>query len=347
MADTCALGNYEVFLEKQGRSLSPGLAQLTRIAYSRVLDAPSDASVSFATTGTDCCGQLQAVDHWNTDLIVASGSQVVWRGPVKDVIYRHGSVDVIASDVLEWMQVRIVPEDLTYTDEDMSDIFIGVWNSAVDSVDSPTHSIVRFPSGVTQSRTIEASALRTAWNIASEMLETGLDVTTFGSQIVVGIPTFDPITMTDADVQGDIEVVKDGDAFANRVIANASADITASYPALRQGSNGYPLVETTISDSQLPDAQSAENAAKSRYDFSAMGVRRVRANGGLVLLPSAKLNHKTVIAGQPITFTSTQTCYQATETLRLGRLDVLVEANTEIATIDLQPYGSVAGLGSI
>lgn len=344
----CLLGDYQIALVKNGRKLSTGLSQLERIAYARVLDDVSAASVDIATTGPDCCGQLAAVDHWNTDLIIAANGNEMWRGPVRKVMYRRGGVRIEAQDMLAWLAVRILQNDLDFADADLTDIFVGVWNDAVASVDPPAAELVLYPSGVTESRQIKASQLRRAWNVAQEMLQTGLDVTTYGSRVVAGIPAFRAITMTDLDVQGSIEVVKDGDEFANRIIGDASRNLTAIYPpGPRMGSNGYPLVEDVIQDSQLSDQQSVENAAKARWDFSSRGVRRVRANGGLTLLPTAKLDHRTVIAGQLITFSATQTCYTASETLRLGRLDVVVEKGKETATIDLQPIGGVQGLDTI
>lgn len=347
-AQDCRLGAYQVTFSKGGRTLSSGLARLEQIAYSRVLDAPSSASVQLATTGEDCCGQLGVVDHWNTDMIVSVDREVLWRGPVRKVTYRRDVVSVEAIDMLGWLQRRVVPEDLDFVTVDVSQIFEGIWNSAVVSADPPYASLELYTSGVAESRKIEAASNRFAWSIVQEMLDAGLDVTTFGSRIVVGLPAYRPFAMTDADVQGNIEVVKDGDEFANRAISMAARDIVGIYPAgPRAGSNGYPLVETVLSDSQLQDQQSAENAAKSRYEFSAMGVRRVRADGGLVLLPSAKLDFRRTLAGQFITFSATQTCYPATETMRLGRLDVLVEQGRETATIDLQPIGGLQGLDSV
>ena len=43
------------------------------------------------------------------------------------------------------------------------------------------------------------------------------------------------------------------------------------------------------------------------------------------------------------TFTATETCYDATETLRLGKLEVTVSKGRERAVIDLQPAGTLSG----
>lgn len=176
------------------------------------------------------------------------------------------------------------------------------------------------------------------------MLNTGLDVTTFGSQILVGTPAFTTLDLFDTDIVGEASVLKDGSQYAGRVIANASRDIVGIYPpGPPAGINGYPLVETLLSDSQLADQLSAETAAQARWKFSENGVRRVDAQGGLVLSPTSNIDIKRVLAGQLFNFKATETCYNATETMRLGTLDVEVTQGRSKATIGLQPVGALAG----
>lgn len=345
---TCALGEYGVTLVKNGRTLSTAGAKLSRVEWGRVLDAPSKAEIDLVTAGPDCCGMLGAVDHWNTDLIISAtnpdtlADDVVWRGPVRKATFRKGSVSIEGVDNLGWLQVRQLENDIDFDDQDVSDIFIGIWEDAVASVDSPIHSIYRLPCGVVESRRIDGDDLRIAWNVVTEMLEAGLDVTTFGSQILVGIPTFTAIDLRDTDVIGDVEVVKDGEQFANRVTGNASKDIVGTWPeGPRAGSNGYPLVEAIVVDSQLEDEGSALAAAKARYDYSARGVRRVQAPGGLELKPTANIDVNTLLAGQLFNFAATETCYAAEETLRLGSFKVTATKGEKKVTIDLQPVGGV------
>lgn len=362
MTRVCGLNEYRVQLIKNGRALSLAGSRILTLNYSRVLDDVSAAGVTFFTP-EGCCGQLGQVDHWNTDLLISyvnpltGDDEELWRGPCLKPSYGKGTVTISAFDVLKWQQARVCPDDLTFTDEDLTDIAIAVWNSAVMSVDAPVSSIVSYPSGVKESRKVEKSSYRYAWNVTDEMLKSGLDVTTFGSQVIFGMPPFQPVTLTDKDLTGSdpVTVDKDGSVFANLVYAKASEDIVGQYPpGARAGSstyprNGYPLVEFVDSDSQITDQQSANNAAKARWDFSHNGVRRVRADGGLTLAPTdePKINTKTVIAGQLINFAAKETCYEATETLRLGRLDVVVAAGTETATITLQPMGTNGDLDAL
>lgn len=349
-APTCGLNEYGVTLVKNGRRLSTAGASLERIEWGRVLDAPSKATIDLITAGEDCCGQLGAVDHWNTDLIISATNpdtledDVVWRGPVRKATFRKGSVTIEGVDNLGWLQVRGLFNDLDFDDVDVSEIFVGIWNDAVAAYDSPVHSLVVLPCGVVESRRIDGDDQRMGWNVVSEMLDAGLDVTTFGSQILVGIPTFTPIDLKDTDVIGQVEVVKDGEQFANRVLANASKDILGIWPeGPRTGSNGYPLVEAMVVDSQLEDVESATAAAKARHDYSANGVRRVQAPGGLELKPSANIDVKALLAGQLFNFAATETCYTAEETLRLANFNVTATKGEQKVTIDLQPTGSVQG----
>lgn len=349
---TCMMGEYGVALVKNGIKLGTAGAKIRRIELGRVLDGISTAQVDLITAGADCCGQLAAVDHWNTDLVITATNpidgrdDVLWSGPVRKATFRRGSVTVEATDILSFLQVRMMEIDATYGPADVSDIFIALATYALEKGGSPPeYEFVRFDSGVVESRVIEASSYRMAWSVAGEMLEAGLDVTAFGSRIIVGVPPLQPMSLTDNDVLGAVEVTKDGDDYLNRAIGSASRDITGIYPAGPPvGQNGYPLVEGVLSDSQLPDIASAEAAAKARYDFAVNGVRRVKASGGVVLLPSSRIDPRTLVPGQLINFAATETCYKANETLRLGKLSIVVEKGREIATIDLQPVGGTAPL---
>lgn len=354
LAPTCVLEDYGVAFVKGGRLLKTKRMQVEQIRWSRVMDGVSTATVDLVTNGPDCCGQSAAIDHWNTDMVIFATNpdsgqhEVIWRGPCMEPEYGRGFVSVPAIDVLGWLQVRGSLNDLDFVNQDVSDIFVGLWNDAVvnTDVDNPIHhELVVYPSGVVESRKVEGRALRMAWNIVTEMLEAGLDVTTFGSKVLVGLLPFQPIDLKDTDVEGDVRVVKDGKAYLNRAIGNASRDIVGIWPddGLRIGRDGYPLVEGVVVDSQLPDAPSAQAAAKARYDFSEGGVRRVKVPGGLILKPTAKVNVKRLLAGQLFNFSATETCYTATETLRLGKLEVTVTKGRETATIDLQPAGVLSG----
>lgn len=354
LAPTCTLEDYGVAFEKNGRLLKTKRMQVEQIRWSRVMDGVSTATVDLITNGPDCCGHSAAIDHWNTDMVIfatnpESGQhEVIWRGPCMEPEYGKGFVSVPAIDVLGWLQVRGSFNDLAFTDKDVSDIFVGLWNDAIVNTDPGNpihHELIVYSSGVIESRKVEGAALRMAWNIVSEMLEAGLDVTTFGSQVLVGLLPFTPIDLKDTDVEGDVRVVKAGKDYLNRAVGNAARDIVGIWPAdgERIGRDGYPLVEGVVVDSQLPNSASAQAAAKARYDFSEGGVRRVKVPGGLVLKPTAKVNVKRLLAGQLFNFSATQTCYTATETMRLGKLEVTVTKGREQATIDLQPAGVLPG----
>lgn len=348
---SCVLGDYTVSFIKHGQRLSIPNAELTSLTFNRKLDAISDASIEMVVGGLDCCGQLGAIDHWNTDMVISvssieAGEEILWRGPVDEPSYVKGKFKCTAKDVLNYLDVRIIEQDFNFPEgTDVSDIAIALITYALtkDPRYTPIYEIKRYTSGTAEARIVDASALRMTLAVVQEMLDTGLDITTFGKYIVVGLPNFATFDLDDTQVLGDTGVSKPGSEFGNRIVANASRDIVGIYPpGPPTGDDDYPLVEHTISDGQIQDIPSAENAAKARWDYGSKGVRRVRAQGGLQLLPSSQIDPRTLIAGQLIRFTATETCYSATETLRVGSLTITVGAGSEKATIELQPIGTVA-----
>lgn len=339
---------YGIELVKQGRLLKRGQeSRLRALSYARVLDAVSTASVEIFVPSKECAGQLALVDYDNTTLTIHNHGDEAWHGRVNKVRYRDDSVIVEAEDLLSWLNRRLLRVDLTYVNAPIEEIALAVYNACVMSVDPPEVVLHTFLSGLNESREMKASQNRYGWSIMSEMLDTGLDVTTFGRQILFGLPQFgDPLRMTDKDVIGDVEVIKDGDDAGTFVVVDAQNDTAATFPAERKSVNGYPVVDVVVSDGQITDVASAQTAAQARYNWSAGGVRRVNAQGGLVLAPTSKINPHTLIAGQPITFKATESCYSAEETLRLGSLQVEVAAGIQTSTIDLQPLGSYQTVGS-
>lgn len=349
MADVyCEDHDYEILLEKDGQTISRGQkSRLRTVSYGRVLDGISTAEVDIKVPGADCLGQLGAVDHWNTTLTVLHRDTEVWHGPVKQsrIALNGDYCRINAVDLLGWGDKRYPREDITYTDEDLSTIGRGVFEHCVMGVDAPDARIHEWPSGIRASREMLVSQNRKCWAILSEMLDTGLDVTTFGRQVLFGLPLFEVKHITNRDIIGDVELVRDGDDMATWVAMDAQNKIMGSYPDERRGQNGYPLLEEIMSDSQLTDEESALAAAKRRYEWSQNGVRRVRADGGLQITPTSKLDARTLICGQPINFTSEDMNVGPTETLRLGSVNVQVDSAGEAATIDLQPLGNYGEYG--
>lgn len=348
---SCSLDEYGVAFIKNGRRLATAKAKPTEVNWSRVLDDVSDASVTLKTAGEGCCGELSKVDHWNTEMLVFvrnkqnDEQQIVWRGPCMIPEYDRDQVVVTALDHLVWLQNRIIELDQTFTNEDVSDIFIAIATYAYtkDPTYTPPYEFMRYATGQTQDRQVSADQLRMTWSVAQELLSQGLDVTTYGKRILVGRPDFKPVRLRDTDVIGKPNVQKDGKSFTNRVVGNASRDIVGIYPPGPPGGQfGYPLIESVLSDTQIIDQPSADAAVKERYTFAAKGVRRVDSDGPLILRPTSSINPRTLLAGQLFNYSADETCYSATETLRLGKLSVKVTAGREVAQIDLQPVGGTA-----
>lgn len=332
---------YDVLIEKDGNVVARGQeTRIRQIDYSRTLDGVSTASIDIHVPSKDCAGQLAAVDHWNTTITVHHDGNELWHGPVLRPRSSIDSFRIEAIDLLGWMNKRVVRRDLKWTDYPIELIGRELFNHCVMEIDAPAATIHDFTTNITQSREALASQNRKGWAVLGEMLDTGLDVTTFGRQVLFGMPLFDTIHIDNRDVSGNVFVERDGDDMATWVSMDAQNDILGTYPEQRAGSNGFPLLEEILTDGQLTDAASAKKAAQERYEWSQYGVTRVRAEGGLQITPMSKLDPKTLICGQLINFTASDFVYRATETLRLGQLNVSVTGQGESATIELQPLGS-------
>lgn len=316
------------------------------LSYGRRLDDISNSQVDYIVSSDACCQFLTNLEPYRDAYGIYRNGELTWYGWIQTVEYNRGIVSVRAMDGLRWLQKRVVHDDLKYVNTDQSDIFEGIYHSAMDLSPVALQLDVR-KSGTLESRTIDKDQYRLAWNIVREMLDTGLDVTVYGQTIVVGQLGRRPIEMKLTDAIGNPSLTKDGGLYANRIIANVAGDVVGIYPPGNpQASDNYPLVEEVITDGQIPDVQSAVNIAKSRYDFSKIVPRVVNTQDGITLQPSNNIKLNNLICGQLINLTTTGICYDTRESFRLGTVDVVVSGGVETIKISLQPVGTLGTLDS-
>ncbi|MFE2491008.1 hypothetical protein ACFXGR_49000 [Streptomyces mirabilis] len=75
---------------------------LTEVEWSRVLDGTSSARALIQPDG-DCCTRLGRIGSWRTRLAIFRDGQYVWDGPVTDVTWSLGQVEVTAEDGSVWL----------------------------------------------------------------------------------------------------------------------------------------------------------------------------------------------------------------------------------------------------
>lgn len=328
------------FFDRGGNSMD-GPSNIQELTWSRILDDSSDATMQYIISDDSCCSILGDIEPYAHEVGVFRNEKLVWYGWVLNVEYKRNEVNIDAFDALGWLKRRLVHTTMTWADVDLSDIFLDLWNDAM--APSPIRAqVVTTSSGVRESRESKTNTNRATWASVKEMLDTGLDVTTFGQTVLAGIiHTTKPIEIFLPDVDGDVALTKLGSEYANRIIVDSSNTIRAIYPPNVEptANSYYPLVEETIYDPQLQDQVSAENAAKSRYEYSRRVPRVIRTQDSLVLQPNFDININDLIPGIRVIVDTKGLCYETKQEFRLGMVNVTVSGGQEKVAVSLQPTG--------
>jgi hypothetical protein len=320
---------------------------VTLLEWGRRLDDISRAKVVYGIADSSCCDQLGLLEPFVHQLAIKRNGRLAWYGWILRAEYGKDTVEIEAVDALLWLKKRILHEDITIT-ADLAEIFLAIWLNvnAPDPINNIT--VTTNPTGVVETREALVRSFRFGWNIVKEMLDTGLDVTVFGKNILAGtISNSRPIELKLSDIEGDPRVVKDGTHFANRVIFDANESVVGIYPpGIPVPNSSYPLVEEVIKDAQVQDQTSADNAARARYEFSRRVPRLVNINDALTLSPYTSIALEDLIPGTLINLDTEGLCYATRESFRLGSLDVTVSGGNERIGIGLQPTGPFTNLSS-
>lgn len=94
------------------------LADITKLMWTRHMDAVSEAEVEIGLTGDSsqtCCQCLSTVEPFCHELHIWRDGEEVWVGPIEAIRYERERVTIKARDSLAWLDVRIPTDDIEFT----------------------------------------------------------------------------------------------------------------------------------------------------------------------------------------------------------------------------------------
>lgn len=340
---------YAITVGQRGQGQARIDAPITRAAWERTIDNVSAASTRFAITDENCCAQLKTIEPWADTMTVLRNGRIVWFGWVRQVEYHRDWVEVRGLDALVWLKKLILHADYSAT-VDQCYHFQNFWNLALSL--SPQISglieIITQETGVVDKRSSKFNQIRLGWSAVQEMFDSALDVTAFGNRIYAGLLSFPGvINLSLADCEGDPSILKDGDQFQNAAWSDASGSIVGHYPndPSYAGDGIYPLVEGITRDGMVKNQASANASAKANVLLSGDPPRvpRVFQVGQDVgLKPTAPVDINQLIPGLIANINSDGLCYNVTDSYKLSKVSVSVEAGNENVSVGFEPRGATA-----
>lgn len=294
---------------------------LTEVEWNRKLDDTSTARVVISPEG-DCCERLGDVRSWRHSLVIWRDGKLVWAGPIIQIEWRLGEVEISASDISAWLALRVPHSDMTFTDVDLMTVAKTLIEDAF-APDDPGHLVqVLGPAKVKGSRSYSKDVGQSLDHLL-DLAATGIDFTVIGKTIVL-LPEDHSSSigrLDDNDFPEGLIVAEDGTSLGTRWIVSGDDEGTVL------GSAGgahdyYGLLERYIEETSIPDAASAAAAAAARLRAS-LPVPVFIDSQQVTLSPQAAVDVAQLVPGWCIDITSAQTCRKISQRLKIVGVTVL------------------------
>lgn len=333
--------DLRVFLVTRGATAVLSEIKPTSGTFSRELDATSTLSMVgtvMGSLGSSCCDDWEDLDTWATEILVFRDGRDAWCGPVTDVAYNYGEISVKADDLTAWWDRRTVP-NVSYDGVDLTDIFVGVHEAAMEEDPSPNITIDATRVGLRGSRSVLKSQYVYAVDILQEIAETSLDYTAYGRNILVKGTEIDAdpwLVLQDEHWTEPPTVRKRGNEQATRVVVRGEG-VQSVASASAEYMDYYGLLTRTFDESSITDQASCDLAAQTRLDMLKDPLY-IETPAGAKLKTSAPITLAQLIPGMRVRVDTQATCKKIIGDFRLQR--VSVDFNGDVA-IDLEPIGSI------
>lgn len=316
------------------RSRLVQIANPVSVSWERRLDEPSEATVFVPRTSLDpdCCRKLGLVRPFQFEMSVWRDDDLVWQGPVYDVTFSKDGVNIVARDMLQWLEFRWnhatwnwtgAPEDLGYAS----------WYLIRDAVllpdaDPLLFSYVTYETiGVTTELSPTSQGEIDTLPQLREWASSGMDITTLGRAIIIKRErdadeyVNDPVRLADRDfLNGNVQIRLPGADMATRVGVEGNGT-AALFPFPSAGNANYGLVERKFKSESITVFADALSQAKARIGVMFPD----RAEFVVVpddsrLMPDAPVTLDRLLCGERIDIYVQNFCRDLTRSMKLVRV---------------------------
>lgn len=288
---------------------------LTEIEWNRVLDGTSSARALIQPSG-DCCARLGRIGSWRSRLVIFRDGKYVWDGPVTDVQWRLGEVEVFAEDVSVWLDERVPHANRTFPNVDLSEIAEWLIEDGF-APDDPGHTVeIVGKAGVLGSRSYTAGIGQTGDHLR-QLAEAGIDYTVIGSKVLL-LPESHLVSvgrLSDADLPEGLEVSEDGKALVTRWIV-AGSEASGAIGSAGGTDPWYGLHERYVEMNEITDSKSATSAAEARLRATS-AVPVFIDTQQVTISPLAAVDVPSLVPGWALDVTSASTCRKVTQRLKI------------------------------
>lgn len=337
-------GYTAVILSKEGIVL--GEVPISNVDWSRVLDDFSECTIRIPLSGPDCepCSIIKDVNPWHHEIALFRDGRYVWSGPVVNVVGGRLEATIIARDLLQLMEKRIIHEYICFSaacgkaTADLSVIGKAIIDDAF-AVDGHNYEVQTWSmTGLLGER--QYTPGEQALNEFQELLRQGLDATVLGRRIIIGSTPFGLTqTLTSDDFLVDLEYEIDGLNMATRAITFGEGVVgVAKAPGSADNGNTpyYGLLEYVSLDRQELNTQILANeGAQALIDALYPAPVTLSTPTGARLSPNAPVTIDELVPGVMIPVIATDLCRQVSGQFILIRLEVSWDQQTQEESVSI------------
>jgi hypothetical protein len=244
--DECVQGHTALIYDRGGKTRVAKLVDLSKVKWGRTRNGVSDAEVLIS--GRACEGQAEVLSKIHPrrhELVIYRGAERVWEGPIIQATSTTGLTSIVAKDVGDYLRGTALskawpgpdaggPPLMTDRIEQIIEwelaqpytVTVGT-GGAAHSVTMPRWEGLTPPAnilpflevrpGTVLTRSSTQAFEMTVWDHLSNLVRSGVDMTTVGRKILVW-DTAEALgrtrTLTEADFYGNPEVILSGSEFA-------------------------------------------------------------------------------------------------------------------------------------
>jgi hypothetical protein len=315
--------------------------------FTRVLDGTSTLAMEGTVSGRledSCCDGWDEIRPWATEIIVFRGGRDAWAGPVTDVVFGYGTVRVEADDLTAWFDRRTIPT-MTFTGDDLTDMFLAIVAEALKPDDSMNMNIISQPTGVVGDRSYNGNLYQYAGDAIKELADTGLDYTAYSRNLIVGGEEVDAspfVTLLDEHWTEPPQVRDRGNEQATVVVVKGNGVQAVAF-APQSYIDFYGYLVRVFEEPDILDQGSCQVAADTRVDLL-RDPQFIETPVGAGLKTTAPITLEQLIPGMRMRVDTQSTCRKIVNDFRLQQVTVNFDGTV---SIDLQPLGHVAAAFSV
>lgn len=365
----------------------------TSVKWQRTLDNISQATITIAKPGNTavdsavCCQCINDIEPWCHEIQIFRGTDFVWCGPVTEVDESIDTVTFTARDMLAWLDVRFLsvgdangnsfdfsgtPTPITEVAREI--IAAGTYGKTplggksqpfydpclFHKANSTVENLIIYPSTLI-SRAKFLALDGSVFSTLQQLSKTGLDFTTYGRSIILGVVSefdIDPIgTLMMEHILGNISFKKDGNLYGNKYYVRFVDDdktliCAPDFPPCPEvvvSPNNYchGLIERLIQNSDGNDNPLIAQQLGNLY-IQQTGTRAPRTidfGGGASLSPTTPWGINDMVPGMKVNTSLSGYCIdEGIQQFRITEINVTMEADKdEVVSITMSPLNQATG----